>query len=1556
MDTRNWSAGFKKTTGSALRAGLFAAVALTAWHASADEVALPDGFKQLEWIEATGTQWIDTQIIGCNSLSVSMRMMNRNIGQGATDLLASVGNNCSAYVVSFRGVTGEQQKMGYGWGTGSDTGRELHQDWLMDQDVAYDVQLNLTQSSRTLSVNGEDVRSETAKKITCDTKRNLYLFSRNNDGAVLPSACCQARLWSLTMTGKDAKTGTTVTRTFVPCRNAEGEAGLYDTVSQTFFKNKGTGSFGCSDSHSQPVFLSWIESSGTQWIDTKFQHDATTVADLDVLFPSLPAREASGTALWRAYFGARTAALATDCFGGWITLPKTGSTLYHYRSVSSDEAAVTTLPVAANVRYAVHLVKNGECTVNGSTLATGSGGSASLNDYLFACNTAGAAGFHSIVRMYGCTITTNGVPARKFKPYRMIGGRLGLYDEVTGQFFGNSGDTSTGVFTWGGIAYTTEGTTICAHEGQLTAADLDGYEAVEKVSSASLDATAMTAFPVPLRISSGTFSLADGEAKEIPVAGELLLKGNAVLEIDITPDGADSLTADSVVLDDSLSAENPLFVTIQATGVARVAEDVPFVKGGSFVEADAEKFVVKGGFPAVVAVADGNLVLRAKAVAEAVWTGEADDGKWSTPGNWADSELPQNGAPILFSTPDGGTVDCDLQDYVAKTLMFGADAGSFTFTGGLTLGVSSSLTNDSAAAQTFSLPMELGVPGLPFLVHAVGDLTLTGSAKTSLSDEIVKTGTGTFTVNDDTVAAVRTVRVEAGTLKLANTGNTTEASTAGEIRIRDGACLDVNVSAGGAASLAYTEVTHGKTVYAEGTGPDGKGAIVNSSVQDGWGCTFGHLVLTDDASASGAGILSVRPLPGSRIPGSQMEGPGTFSINGPGQFNFHTTAFELGGIVVEDGGYLQFEGSATGTVTNGVTLADGSYVRLLNGPAFPAGIPFTVPTGASARLVTSGASATVNGKLRVDGELMATNVENNASTKIAGTLAGGGTLRGSTFVFSGAANRWEMKADDSGFTEKVNIDERIIPDVLVELRRIDVTYTGSTATPKTLPIGPAGNLTQYLVDENLTLDVVDGDGSPVPNCWLAINGENMLELHVADPNVVMTATWTGLGRAGDPTDPANWACSNSVGQLQGVLPSAVSRVTISGAAAQNCPTGVAFAYGSLTFAGAVLAADTDWSGLDFSRVTAGSSIDLHGNDLTLVLAANTTRALTITDSSAVGEGGTLRFVVPAGVTAQNGHISLTGSLTFVADGEGTYVPNFASGLTYSGKTVVSNGTMKAVYGQYAQTESIEIGPDGEFDIVGAGTVKRNSAYPEKTYVLSGGTLANRAAAASWDWGCLGTVRLAEDSFVNADKSIGFTAGGYAATMLDLAGHELSIDIGKNMMFWMCNTTVTAGKLTATGDSGSQIVFGRGSDKYPMTMTALETEFDLNCVMSIQDNATVSNLTLRSATAITRRAGKILTVCGRFTPILQANATGVKMAGGSTLDLSQATFTAPVSGLAFASGTTVTVDLGSRRFANRTKVVSWTAKPNVKFAGANGAGFVSDDDGLYYMKGFSIILR
>ena len=176
--------------------------------------------------------------------------------------------------------------------------------------------------------------------------------------------------------------------------------------------------------------LDYIESSGTQYIDTGFIPNQDSAVHI-VCQPTV----ASG---WQGIFGARSATNVGE-FG--VDIPA-GTTL---RSVYGTGNVTTTVSTVAT-KLDIYKNKN-VCTINGAVLTNSTETfSSGYPIWIFDKNTAGAKWNPCSMKLYSCKIYNNGTLVRDFIPCKNASGTLGLWDNVNSVFYVNAG---TGTFSTG---------------------------------------------------------------------------------------------------------------------------------------------------------------------------------------------------------------------------------------------------------------------------------------------------------------------------------------------------------------------------------------------------------------------------------------------------------------------------------------------------------------------------------------------------------------------------------------------------------------------------------------------------------------------------------------------------------------------------------------------------------------------------------------------------------------------------------------------------------------------------------------------------------------------------------------------------------------------------------------------------------------------------------------------------------------------------------------------------------------------------------------------------
>ena len=176
--------------------------------------------------------------------------------------------------------------------------------------------------------------------------------------------------------------------------------------------------------------LDYIESSGTQYIDTGFIPNQDSAVHI-VCQPTV----ASG---WQGIFGARSATNVGE-FG--VDIPA-GTTL---RSVYGTGNVTTTVSTVAT-KLDIYKNKN-VCTINGAVLTNSTETfSSGYPIWIFDKNTAGSKWNPCSMKLYSCKVYDNGTLVRDFIPCKNASGTLGLWDNVNSVFYVNAG---TGVFIAG---------------------------------------------------------------------------------------------------------------------------------------------------------------------------------------------------------------------------------------------------------------------------------------------------------------------------------------------------------------------------------------------------------------------------------------------------------------------------------------------------------------------------------------------------------------------------------------------------------------------------------------------------------------------------------------------------------------------------------------------------------------------------------------------------------------------------------------------------------------------------------------------------------------------------------------------------------------------------------------------------------------------------------------------------------------------------------------------------------------------------------------------------
>ena len=176
--------------------------------------------------------------------------------------------------------------------------------------------------------------------------------------------------------------------------------------------------------------VAYLESRGTEWIDTGIIPTEATSCKLDGRFRKVNVQQINGV------FDYLNGNLGFDIginHGKWFarrfgknTLAITADTNRHVFEIISDESAFSIDGTKYNLLF-----------TSGSFLKS---------IYLFARNDLNKIMFYCNLALYGFSVRENNTLIQDIIPVLDLSGRPAMYDKISGQFFYNQG---TGEFTWG---------------------------------------------------------------------------------------------------------------------------------------------------------------------------------------------------------------------------------------------------------------------------------------------------------------------------------------------------------------------------------------------------------------------------------------------------------------------------------------------------------------------------------------------------------------------------------------------------------------------------------------------------------------------------------------------------------------------------------------------------------------------------------------------------------------------------------------------------------------------------------------------------------------------------------------------------------------------------------------------------------------------------------------------------------------------------------------------------------------------------------------------------
>ena len=364
---------------------------------------IPSGLVELEYIQSSGTQYIETGISAKNITKAVIDFQYITVDSSRENQMMSVWVDASNHMQC--GLTGTTFLTGRGT-TFSQT------------------------SNMTARTTGTSVPIGNPDML-------IPLFAQRASAVDRWSI---AKLYSCKMYNNS-----TIVRDFIPAKRiSDGKCGLWDKVNFKFYTDESGGNFTAGAEKTAIAAIGtpieYIQSSGTQYINSNFIPKATT--------RTIMKAEPTAWSAWSAFFGTRNESSPTASQAYIAAIPTATS----YRSDYFGSSLTAETPTVIQI---TNIDKNKNiCSFNNIMITnTSSTVNTTANMFLLALNDVGTAKYFLSAKLYSCQIYDGNTLVRDFIPVKTTANIYGLWDKVNKVFYKNAG---TGTFT-GGPAVTLTG-------------------------------------------------------------------------------------------------------------------------------------------------------------------------------------------------------------------------------------------------------------------------------------------------------------------------------------------------------------------------------------------------------------------------------------------------------------------------------------------------------------------------------------------------------------------------------------------------------------------------------------------------------------------------------------------------------------------------------------------------------------------------------------------------------------------------------------------------------------------------------------------------------------------------------------------------------------------------------------------------------------------------------------------------------------------------------------------------------------------------------------------
>ena len=418
---------------------------------------LPSEYRQVEYIEGTGTQWIDTEYIPKNNTIINVDFMStKQVGETYTTLFGSQKSTSTAgrgYI-----LFGTTNNLQVNIPRNETKYAGLNNDGAFTENGINTTETFWTQSRAiyTLDIPNVQIRVDNntwdlASYFSEDfvsPENKVYVFTRNTGGTA-DSNCSKGRLYGVTIYEDDE-----LVKEYIPCYCiADNMQGMYDLIDNRFYPNKGSGNFTLGPeisstnetTHSTKIpsayqEVMFLESTGTQYFNLGIIPKEYSSMEADFL-----SKKHAGEA-FQVVFGTTKNEGGLSYTFSLAIYSNNRDIVAAIRDSSSASTATVSLSsdTFINSRRIYSFNENTHSISVGENSASFTGTIDTATRLypllLLARNNSGVADNFAIGNLYGASFSDSTGQSLNLVPcYRKIDNKPGLYDLVGNQFFTNQG-------------------------------------------------------------------------------------------------------------------------------------------------------------------------------------------------------------------------------------------------------------------------------------------------------------------------------------------------------------------------------------------------------------------------------------------------------------------------------------------------------------------------------------------------------------------------------------------------------------------------------------------------------------------------------------------------------------------------------------------------------------------------------------------------------------------------------------------------------------------------------------------------------------------------------------------------------------------------------------------------------------------------------------------------------------------------------------------------------------------------------------------------------------